>query len=1165
MKMRRTHNIFYPFICLVSICLLMACSKDLDRGIKEDVTPREIISFTASLQADASPAPQVASMSSASHLSIDEQDWDLELTESSRHTRGLPIDTLDGLHVGVYAYEFNEDIKVADLMKNKDYSFINHEDLHPVGDPVLWSQVSDSNDLRIYAYAPRVTSSTSLVLSESNDTPSITYTVPDDVTQQIDLLCAKRKVVKGNYNQDVFLEFQHMLAAVRFKAGFDCTITSIRIDNVYSKGQYIMNGVWDHQDSLVTFTLPIPAEGLECKAGDMITDGDKILMMIPQVLPHDATLTMEYTEGGVPNTIVISLEDFEWKHGRLITYTISKSTSDDYVYFDLNAGNVNITATKYEGYVFVNGVATKFTKEFTADEKGKYKCYVYQSTSTNKGSVGYASQMGVGPHRRPIYPPVMIDGHFWCHFITDNTDVVSVIEAWDSPEGAGQATLYGEDESDDIYPNKNEPGKGGVVRLVGREATKNRIHVSGNVGDVHLYIDNLYSSYQQRLTSGTDAVRQRTKAGISFLPSQTSGNSTLTIHIIGDNRFGCINYQNYADPKKNGLVFEGIGSLTVADTDYFWKEKGIGNGSNRSCSVIGGKDQPEAQDDVYNITINSGVIYAGAVTSSCTAIGGGGNGHTNITINGGSITAVAKTTGTAIGGGTGLKYAGGKGDVTINNGNVYAYNYRNSSNVPSSAIGGAGSELEDGEKGTVNINGGYVYAYSQYGTAIGGGSSVDKNGGEAEIIIKGGDIIALSDDGNGIGGGSACMGGGKGNYNGGNAIIKISGNPIIRTGSIGGGDTKAEGGKLGNADITVSGGDITGQFIMVAGSAERSSFEMTGGLISNSDVNDKFFKHIRKRGAAVHMENGTFIMKGGTIKNCVADEGGAIYIKGIESPEFIMEGGEIFNNTATINGGAIYMEGGTVTIKGGQLRGNLARNGNGGAVYISEGDFYMPEGGVGYIEGNGALKTSRKDAGDGGAIYVTSLDSDVDVEVLSGRVENNVCDGNGGGICVDMAGTTRIANVKIGKLDGMERDVNPGISTNKAVRYGGGLYARGKNAMITINGGRITGNEVFNYVPNPDVSNEDGTVVLNGGQVKHQVVTFDANAEGATIDGETTAIQRIVTATNSALVFPTTPVRNFYNFIGWNSRPDGQGKTYVNGQNMNITEDITLYAQWRAQ
>ena len=107
--------------------------------------------------------------------------------------------------------------------------------------------------------------------------------------------------------------------------------------------------------------------------------------------------------------------------------------------------------------------------------------------------------------------------------------------------------------------------------------------------------------------------------------------------------------------------------------------------------------------------------------------------------------------------------------------------------------------------------------------------------------------------------------------------------------------------------------------------------------------------------------------------------------------------------------------------------------------------------------------------------------------------------------------------------------------------------------------------EVAGIVLDENVTNQRGTVVLNGGNVTHVVVTFDANAADATVDGASVAYQNIVTATNSFLVQPTSIQRNFYNFVNWNTRPDGMGMTYTNGQLMNITEDMTLYAQWEAQ
>jgi hypothetical protein len=36
-----------------------------------------------------------------------------------------------------------------------------------------------------------------------------------------------------------------------------------------------------------------------------------------------------------------------------------------------------------------------------------------------------------------------------------------------------------------------------------------------------------------------------------------------------------------------------------------------------------------------------------------------------------------------------------------------------------------------------------------------------------------------------------------------------------------------------------------------------------------------------------------------------------------------------------------------------------------------------------------------------------------------------------------------------------------------------------------------------------------------------------------------------------------------YEFIGWNTRSDGLGTYYLNGQVIFVTNNIILYAQWR--
>ncbi|MDO5487206.1 MAG: InlB B-repeat-containing protein, partial [Rikenellaceae bacterium] len=90
--------------------------------------------------------------------------------------------------------------------------------------------------------------------------------------------------------------------------------------------------------------------------------------------------------------------------------------------------------------------------------------------------------------------------------------------------------------------------------------------------------------------------------------------------------------------------------------------------------------------------------------------------------------------------------------------------------------------------------------------------------------------------------------------------------------------------------------------------------------------------------------------------------------------------------------------------------------------------------------------------------------------------------------------------------------------------------------------------------------------VLNEGEVTHVVVSFDLNTSdtSATLPAGEKNYQNIVTATNSYLKAPT-PSRSLYNFGGWNSRADGLGAFYTDGQAMNIDKDITLYAIWIAQ
>ena len=1155
------------------VSLSVACTDD--REVFGEYRPSDVIAFKASLHND---VQAVVGRGVSSFLSIEEEEWPLETVEH-KDSRGTVVSALNDVNVGVFGYIASDNTEV---FHNASFTFKDNENLLPdAGSSKAWNDdgVKDKG-LKFYTYAPRMENITvSGAAAEAG--PGFTYTVSSVVAEQKDIIASDMKEVEANYNQYIPLIFSHVLTGVRFKLGnFESPVkvTSLKVEGVYGTGTYTLGDAWNIAEDATTVSFELIKNGTNTyNEGDVLTDGENTLMMIPQLLPGGSKVVLTYEMGGQTGTREASLAGLKWEPGKLITYTINHAPpTQDYIYFDLHAGDVDITPTSYSGKVYVNGVATDVSA--ASVDISALKFYVYQSTEANKATTGWETAIGTGTCRIPQYAPVKVGDKFWSEFITNNQSVEDVIEAWD-----------------------NKGGTAGAVIDAKRTHTLNKISVTcpeETSITCDLTIDNLYSRYQEASVS-------RTTGGITFYPLRD--NSTLTINLVGDNRFGAVHYCSKLS--NNQLILQGTGSLTVADVDFnvSFSTQSQNNGegvegyfSNYWCSAIGGNDS--SQGNAIGIVIKGGTIFAGTtLAENCTAIGGGGNDKGVVTIEGGTVTAVAATTGVAIGGGIGFNSQGGIGIVNISGGNVYAYNLGNEWEIPSAAIGSAGSSAKYGGEGTVNISGNaYVYAQTALGTAIGGGSSKTQHGGNATVNISGNCyVIAKSIEaidkktgtkypaGNGIGGGTGGTGKASDKEDappayGGSATVTISGNPTIRTGSIGGGKTNNPNGKIGSANINVSGGNILGQFVLAGGAGEgqTSSFTMSGKntVISNSDVYDKEYYHVQTNGGAVYMEDGTFTMSEGTIRNCTANTGGAVYIKksanALLNPKFIMTGGTIEDCMSETHGGAVYLEVGSVELSGNaKIQKNLAQCGNGGAVYITAGDFSMN--GTSSVEYNSALtKNADQTIGHGGGIYVTSSELEVNVNVLSGTIRNNTSDGNGGGVCVDMAETTAIANIKIGEVGSQNLD-NPDITKNESVMYGGGLYAKGQNAKVDINGGIIMDNTVSNYVPNENVYNDKGTVTLIGGKVTHVIVTFDANAyndedrkerdETALLDGNATATQKIVTDTNSLLVQPKEIKRSYYNFVEWNTMPDGSGKSYKDGETVNIKENLTLYAQWEFQ
>lgn len=1154
--------------------------------MEEIYLPTDYVSFKAQLGNGGKPVATRGG--SIDLLDFQEEEWVLD-AGSYVTTKAVKLyNSLDGLEAGVYGYvytgEWSDGNSPIEVINGHSYTFDN--DQLDAASPVRWSVVESNSGaaaghkFRAFVYAPKG-DVTPTYQTPAEGTPSTdgykapkgapVIKIPNVQQYQNDIIVADKEIVFDMsedrlHRKEIQLGFEHIYTAIQFKAGFACTINNISITGIKTGGDYVLGSGWEPETGTSTFNFTLPDGGLQVTEGDIIGD---LILMVPQTIEsEDAKISLTYNGS---TTVTASLKGVEWKQGKKITYTLMNSKP--YIYFDLAAGNVVISGNTYKGYVFVNHEAKEVSGTIAAGQK----YYVYQScvTETNKAEgnykVGYTSydedtKTPGGEFTKPSYEPVKYDGKLWSDYITNNTSVEDVIEAWDDAGGA----------------NENKPTKTNLaVRLADREATKNKISITGTIGKCEMIIDNIYCSEQHK-------GQNRTYGSVTYKPEWRTG-SELVLNLHGDNRLGCLHYDNNTESGKgsdnirktntNKLIIDGEGSLTVADADFYIDNNGYY--SNHYDSAIGNADNINS---TYGIVINGGTIFAGTTAAeNSSAIGAGGNGYGDVVINGGVVTAVASTTGTAIGGGIGYSDTGGKGYVEINGGNVYAYNHKHSSSIPSSAIGGAGSNAKEGSEGTVIITGGNVYAQSALGTAIGGGSSKTQTGGFGKVTITGGNVIAksLNPLSAGIGGGSTCTGSGTlNNPNGGNAIIILGDNndktkvPILRTGSIGGGGTNATGGTVGSAEIYVYGGDIQAQFVMAQ--SDGNIFMMEGGLIRNSSTSSTDYHCIKPDGAAVYMEKGTFTMSGGIIKECSSDKssdskGGAVYIKGDENTSFTMSGGEIRECRANSDGGAVYLNGGSVTIEGGIIDANVAYDGNGGAVCVMGGNFTMD--GTGSITQNAAFNKTSGNMGNGGGIYVAPLQGSssnaISVNLVKGSITSNSADRFGGGVCVDMgANTSADLSVIVGAESEGGATSNPLISGNSALIKGGGMYVNGSKASVLLNDGSVLDNGTSSYQVNPDMTVEGGGLVTlkKTGITTQVTVTFSNNAQyytqGATAD--VTKEQYIVAAANSKLDANAFEAINDYydTFIGWNTKRDGTGKSYTNEEAVALNESVVLYAQW---
>ena len=226
--------------------------------------------------------------------------------------------------------------------------------------------------------------------------PYFHYSVPDDISEQSDLLVSRNEIwtggvpgvdyanidVPGDYNEPDSIRFDHVCTGIRFAIGDKMapgTIKKIEIKNVYGEADYwYEDEAWHNLSVIRSFSLEKDFIIQEGESNKILNSKD-IFMLIPQRTPSDAMIEITIDDG-VEHVISISIGNETWQKGHTVTYYLStyddKSVyvlavdpSDEEVSYDGGIKNLNISSYKQSYYG--SQIPVPWTLEYTYEIPGQ--------------------------------------------------------------------------------------------------------------------------------------------------------------------------------------------------------------------------------------------------------------------------------------------------------------------------------------------------------------------------------------------------------------------------------------------------------------------------------------------------------------------------------------------------------------------------------------------------------------------------------------------------------------------------------------------------------------------------------------------------------------------------------------------------------------------------
>lgn len=385
-----------------------------------------------------------------------------------------------------------------------------------------------------------------------------------------------------------------------------------------------------------------------------------------------------------------------------------------------------------------------------------------------------------------------------------------------------------------------------------------------------------------------------------------------------------------------------------------------------------------------------------------------------------------------------------------------------------------------------------------------------------------------------------------------NATITVTGNVRIT----GGGTLLRGNSNTSNNMIVVSnGGMLTLDNITIDGNnvqAVQSGIRVaSGGKLTINEgtiITHNTWKNATGcKGAALYVE-GNAVMNGGRIEDNNSRNYGNVYISNSSTnpATFTMNGGIVSHNSlflsdAQYGGGAFYVRDGVLKINGGTISDHTGITAPGGAIYCSSyGKVYL-NGGA--IENNTVANNQKGDA----IFYSSQQDKGAELYIGGNPLITN---------------SIYLDNTDAVKYPYITSQIKNQLTLVVGSYTEGRIIAQGSNytltkadlAKVTL---KVQGDSTPYYAELDEANNRLLMTNRNPGYTKKYNISYFGNGgTGSTLDDN--AYDSNAPATIQENGFS----RAGHAFNGWNTKVDGSGTSYTPGQQISITGDLVLYAQW---